>query len=193
MAIAIKINFEDIYKPDNISDDLKITKFTTELQTGTTQSLKVAISNEAHELLPDTYNLAFGPLKANGDIDDKAELTHKDYSKVFSTILLSAFTYLKENPGHLIGIDGSDNNRAHLYYKFLQRNYDYLSKYFKFFGIKYYVRISRLGKRQYDDPFNFEDIQSAPVEIEKGKIMPPDEMYNYFTFRLKKGKVNIPF
>ena len=138
-------------------------------------------------MLPNTYNLAFGPLKVDGYIDDKAALTHKDYSKVFSTILFSAFTYLKRNPDHFIGIDGSDNNRAYLYYKFLQRNYDYLSKHFNVFGIKYYVRISRLGKTQYDNPFNFDDVQSTPNEIQKGKKLPPDEMYNYFTFGLKKA------
>jgi hypothetical protein len=186
MALNVKIDFEDVYKSDIVSDDLRTTIFTTELRSGTIQPLKVAISNEVHELLPDTYNLAFGPVKTDGNIDDRAELTHKDYSKVFSTILLSAFTYLEENPDHFIGIDGSDNNRAHLYYKLLQRNYDYITSYFDIFGIKYYVRISRLGKRQYDNPFNFEDIQPAPMGIEKGKILPPAEMYNYFTFGLKK-------
>lgn len=185
MALTIRINFDDVYKPDIVSGDFRTTEFTTELQTGTTRSLRVAISNEAHELLPDTYNLAFGPVKVDGYIDDKAELTHKDYSKVFSTILLSAFSYLKKNPDHFIGVDGSDNNRAYLYYRFIQRNYEYLSEYFDIWGIKYYVRISRLGKKQYDNPFNFDDVESAPIEIEKGKILHPDEMYNYFTFRLK--------
>ena len=186
MALNVKINFEDVYTPDSISDDLRITGFTTELEAGANRPLKVAISNEVHELLPYTYNLAFGPLKADGKIDDKAELTHQDYSKVFSTILFSAFTYLKEHPDHYIGVDGSDNRRAYLYYKFSQLNYDYLTKYFDIFGVKYYVRINRLGKRQYDNPFNFDDIEPAPIGIEKGKLLAPDEMYNYFTFRLKK-------
>ena len=190
MVLNVKINFEDVYNPDSISDDLRITGFTTELEAGANRPLKVAISNEVHELLPYTYNLAFGPLKADGKIDDKVELTHQDYSKVFSTILLSAFTYLKEHPDHFIGVDGSDNRRAYLYYKLLQRNYDYLNKHFDIFGIKYYVRISRPRKRQYDNPFNFHDIKPAPVKIVKGKMLSHDEMYNYFTFRIKQSKVN---
>lgn len=186
MALNVKINFEDVYRSDTISDDLRTTIFYTQLRSGTILPLKLTISNEVHELLPDTYNLAFGPVKRDGTIDDRAELAHKDYSKVFSTILFSAFTYLKEYRDHYIGIDGSDNRRAYMYYKFLQRNYDYLTKYFDIFGVKYYVRITRLGKRQYDNPFNFEDIQPAPIEIVKGKVLDPNEMYNYFTFKLKK-------
>lgn len=77
------------------------------------------ISNEAHELIPNVYNLAFGPTNARGDIDDKAQLTHKDYSKVFSTILFDGLIYLNSNRDHYLGIDGSDNARAYLYYKFL--------------------------------------------------------------------------
>jgi hypothetical protein len=47
-------------------------------------------------------------MNAEGEIDDKAELHHKDYSKVFSSILLTGFTYLKNNRDHYLGIDGSN-------------------------------------------------------------------------------------
>jgi hypothetical protein len=191
MAIAVKIDFEEVYTSDIISDDSRINIFTTELQSGTTKSLKVAISNEVHELIPNTYNLSFGPIKADGNINDKVRLTHSNYSKVFSTILFGAYSYLRRNPDHLIGIDGSDNNRAHLYYKFIHRNYDYLNQYFDIYGIKYYVRISRLSKRQYDNPFDFNDVQSEPIEIKKNEILHPDEMYNYFTFGLKRQNIII--
>jgi hypothetical protein len=146
----------------------------------------VEISNETHELLPDVYNLAFGPLDAKGRINDKAELPHKDYSKVFSTILFEAWTYLKKNKDHYIGIDGSDNSRAYLYHMFIQRNYLYLNNYFNIYGIKYYVRITRFGKTQYDNPFDFSDIQTYPERIEHRVKIHLHLMYNYFIFNLKK-------
>jgi hypothetical protein len=53
------------------------------------------------------------------------------------------------------------------------------------FGIKYYVRITRYGKTQYDNPFDFEDIQPYPDRIVKTTEW-PEHMYNYYTFKLRK-------
>ena len=186
MALNVRIDFKNKYEIKPVSEDLRITTFVSIVQGDIPVLLQVEISNEAHELLPNVYNLAFGPLKTDGLIDDKVELAHQDYSKVFSTILLSAFTYLIRNPEHALGVDGSDNARAFLYYWTLQRNFDYLDQQFDIFGLKYYVRITRFGKKQYDDPFDFTDIVPEPVKIEKGAKMPPDLMYNYFIFKIKK-------
>lgn len=55
------------------------------------------------------------------------------------------------------------------------------------FGLKYYVRITRFGKSQYENPFDFKDIMPYPERIKKGvKIFPPF-MYNYFIFNLKSN------
>jgi hypothetical protein len=186
MAIGVKVNFEHIYELDSISDDLRIATFQSQLQGGGLTSLTIKISKDSHELLPDVYNLAYGPLKDGKHIDDKAEIPHQDYSRVFSTILLSALKYLITNPDHYLGVDGSENLRAWYYWRFLQRNYDYLAEHFDMFGLKYYVRISRFGKYQYDDPFDFEDIQPHPDRIVKMDGW-PREMYNYFIFRLKES------
>lgn len=186
MTLNLKIDFDNIYETDSISADLLESNFSSLLSDNTSVTVQVSISNQAHELLPNVYNLAFGPLKSNGRIDDKAELTHKDYSKTFSTILLNGLTYLMANPDHYLGIDGSDNARAYLYYRTLQHNYDYLAQFFHFFGVKYYVRISRFGKTQYANPFDFEDIVFDPVRIEKNMVLPAQMMFNYFIFSLKK-------
>ena len=184
MAASLKIDFNNLYEIDNISADLRISTFSTTLNNGQAMPLVVKISNQSHALLPNVYNLAFGPLNAKGKIDDKAELTHADYSKVFSTILFAAFAYLQNNPDHYLGIDGSDNARAYFYYRALQRNFSYLHKHFRMFGIKYFVRITRFGKTQYDNPFDFEDIMPYPFKIEKGAQVSQDNMYNYFIFSL---------
>lgn len=184
MVLNLKINFDNSYEIQHISQDLRNSDFTTILKNGIEVPLFVQISTQAHELLPDVYNLGFGPLKGN-TIDDRAELVHSDYSKVFSTILLSALTYLIKNPGHSLGIDGSDNRRAYLYYHILQKNFDYLDQYFELSALKYYVRITRFGKYQYDDPFDFTDIMPDTKPIEKGAKIPAELMYNYFIFKLK--------
>jgi|SRR5579859_2339414 len=185
MALSIKIDFNNSYEIDTISNNLKTITFHSEVTDGRSIPLKIEISNDAHELLPNVYNLAFGPTDEKGRIDDKARLAHKDYSRVFSTILLSGLTYLTSNKGHYLGVDGSDNARAYLYYLFLQRNYLYLNQYFNLFGLKYYVRITRFGKTQYDNPFNFDDINPKPERIQKETRMPASYMYNYFIFNLK--------
>ena len=186
MAVAaVNIDLSNTYDIETITGDLKESTFKTELKDGSSAVLKIEISNESHELMPEVYNLAFGPLNAFGRIDDKAELPHKDYSKMFSTIILEALTYLRENNGHYIGIDGSDIRRAYLYTRFIQSNYDYLTGYFNILGLKYYVRINRFGKTQYQNPFDFEDILVSPQKIEKTEKINVDTLYNYFIFNLK--------
>ena len=143
-----------------------------------------SISNRIF-LMEQKFNLGFGPLDSKGRIDDKAELQHSNYSMVFSTILFVGLTYLNSNPTHYLGIDGSNNARAYLYFKFIQKNYYYLEQFFNIFGIKYYVRITRFGKSQYEDPFDFEDVRAIPDKIEKGTVMPSQFMFNYFIFNKK--------
>jgi hypothetical protein len=185
MSASVKIDFDNLYDIENISPDLKFSTFHTSLNDGRALPLVVKIGNLSHDLLPNVYNLAFGPLNRKGKVDDKAELKHADYSKVFSTILFSAVAYLKNNPDHYLGIDGSDNARAYFYYRALQRNFNYLDQHFRMFGIKYFVRITRFGKTQYDNPFDFEDIMPYPFRIRKGDLVSQDQMYNYFIFNLK--------
>src|SRR5215467_2433546 len=100
MSIIVKLDFANPYNIDAISDDLRISTFQTELQDGSYMPLKVEINREPHELVPTVYNLAFGPVNDRGEIDDKAEIHHKDYSKVFSSILMAGLTYLTHNDHH---------------------------------------------------------------------------------------------
>lgn len=188
MAARVKIDFDKLYEFDDISPDFNLSSFNTDLEDGREQPLKVRISHHSHPLLPNVYNLAFGPLNRQGKIDDRAELQHRDYSRVFSTILFSAYAYLRENPTHILGVDGSDNTRAYFYYRALQRNFAYLDQYFDFFGIKYFVRITRFGKAQYDNPFDFEDIMTYAYRIGADHQISQDGMYNYFLFSLKPGQ-----
>src|SRR5450756_294004 len=104
MAARVKIDFDKVYDFDEITPGFNLSSFNTRLEDGKAVPLKVKISNQAHALLPNVYNLSFGPLNKQGKIDDRAELAHSDYSRVFSTILFSAYAYLLRNPDHILGV-----------------------------------------------------------------------------------------
>ena len=126
MAARVKIDFDNVYELEDVSPDLKLSSFNTRLENADEVPLKIKVSSNSHKLLPNVYNLAFGPLNKQGRINDRAVLAHNDYSKVFSTILFSALTYLKKNTHHYLGVDGSGNNRAYFYFRAMIRNFDYL-------------------------------------------------------------------
>jgi hypothetical protein len=182
MIIPVKIDLTNVYKLNSPSNNLREVDFDAELADGSKRKLMIKIDEEEHELLPNVYNLSFGPEDEDGEIDPYARLRYKDYSKVFSTILWHARVYFSWNPDHWLGIDGSDNSRFFLYYRYIQQNYDYLSKYFKTKALKYYVRITRFGKKQYENPFDFNDIKDHFVDITQERSSQDDPLYNYFIF-----------
>jgi len=185
VAARVIIDFENIYQLDEVAPDFKLGAFRTYLENGDEILLSIRVSNTSHDLLPNVYNLEFGPINKQGRINDRAELTHSDYSKVFSTILLWALTYLQHNRNHFLGVDGSDNNRAYFYYRAMMRNFNYLDRNFVMFGVKFFVRISRFGKTQYDNPFDFEEIKPELYKITRTHYIAQHSMYNYFIFGLK--------
>ena len=129
MALNIKIDFKNTY-PVHFINDLSYSVFDTELIDGAPVRLGIKISSEEHPIMSDVYNLAFGPVNKSNQIDDQAKLTHKDHSKVFSTIVFEGASFLTDHPDKFLGIDGSNTARAYLYYRCIQHNFDYLKSYF---------------------------------------------------------------
>ncbi len=142
------LNLLDTYPIKTITADFKMMHFDS-YENGKAVELRVIISNEVHFLIPGVYNLAFGPPKANTDteIDDKALIRHDDLDKMMSTILLFACTYSKSYPTHLLGIDGSNDIRAIMYFRKIKANITMLKGFFSLIaGTKYYVRFRRFSK-----------------------------------------------
>ena len=83
----IKINLEDTYEPIEVAEDLSFMTYFSEITNSPKTLIKIEISPLGDLLLPNVYNMAFGPLN-NGDIDDKAKINHQNKDKSFSTILL---------------------------------------------------------------------------------------------------------
>ena len=187
MALNVKINFDDCYEIETLSNDLSLSKFYTILKSGEEIPLGIQISNTVHPYLPEVYNLAFGPLIEENRIDDKAKMHHDNHSKVFSTIIFTGLAFLSENKEKYLGIDGSNNARAYMYYRCIQNNYDYLNQFFNIYGVNYYIRVLRKLKDDDDSyPVDNNDIRAIPEKIVKSVLIAPDKLYNYFIFKLKE-------
>ncbi|HYD90893.1 MAG TPA: hypothetical protein VEA37_05315, partial [Flavobacterium sp.] len=175
---------ENRYEAVHLDDDFRHSTFESILINGTTVKLGIKISTTEHPFMPNVYNLGFGPLDGHFRIDDKARLTHQDHSKVFSTIVFTAHSFLKANEGKYLGFDGSNTARAYMYYRCIQNNYDYLNSIFNIYGIYYFLRVFRDGSDR-NEP---KDLFLAPDLLLPGKIIPAHKLYNYFIFNNKPGR-----
>jgi hypothetical protein len=178
----IIINFEDIYEPVEVAGDISWMTFISELNNAPSVLIKIKISPFDDSLLPSVYNLAFGPVLENGNIDDEAGLSHQHYSKVFSTILLFCFVFSQAHPALIIGLDGSDERRAYLYHRILLKNRIYLEDKFVLIGVEWHMKLLRNNSLELDmegRPF-FKPIPE-PFDYERKA----SNMYNYYMFQLK--------
>ena len=90
---------------------------------------------------PGVYNLAFGNLLPNGNIDDKVKNANDDRNKVLATIAMAIFAFTLKYPGAHVFFTGSTPERTRLYRMALTINLAELSADFDIFG----VHISRFG------------------------------------------------
>jgi|SRR5690606_36573657 len=180
----IKIDLYDTFDVINASDDLKSFSFNSELKDDTSLKLHVKLSEHPDPFLPNVFNLAFGPTGKDNIIDDTIVVGHKNLSKVFSTILFCAITFLKYNRDnqYYIGMEGSDERRAYLYDRMFRYNNAALSDNIVTIGVDWYVKLLRDGTDIERDkgglPF-FKPILE-PFDLRKN----PRELYRYYLFSL---------
>ena len=74
------------------------------------------------------YNLGFGDLIAEDQVDDKVESNNQNFIKVIGTIGKIVFDFLAEKPEAIIFFGGSTKQRTRVYNMILKRNYRQLSK-----------------------------------------------------------------
>ncbi len=148
--MVIKINFEDTYDIISVASDYTEATFYSFNRDGKPILIKILIKPVNNPLLPGVYNLAFGPPNEVRSIDDKVRIKHQDSNRLFSTILLFCLNFLQENPKVTIGLDGSDDTRAHFYHRIFINNKDYLGEYFLALGVDWCVRLLRNGEIERD-------------------------------------------
>ena len=117
--MVVKINFEHVYEHLATAPNFMEATFNSYDKEGNTVLLKILIEPHKNPFLPNVYNLCFGPLTREGNIDDTALIYHEDLNKLFSTIILFSLTFLQENPKVTLGLDGSSDARAYLYHRIL--------------------------------------------------------------------------
>ncbi len=147
--------------------------------------MKVSIEALDDPMLPNTYNLAFGPVDGEGNIDDMARVFHSNPDKVFSTILLFCLYFLQKNASFQIGLDGSDDTRAYLYHRMFITNKEYLDEYFKAIGVDWYLRLLRNGDFETDSDGQF-FFQPKPEDFNYQR--PLKDLYRYYVFQLRQNK-----
>ncbi len=180
----IKIDLNDTFKATSVSKDLKRFTFNSELLDKSIVELHVLINEHPDKLLPGVFNLAFGPIGTNGEIDDKIKLRHKNGNKVFSTVLFYAITFLEDNieESYSIGIDGSNEVRAYLYHRMFISNHDHLSDTILTVGVDWYVKLLRNGmdiERDDEDNPLFKP-RPEPFDLDRK----PNDLYRYYLFTL---------
>jgi hypothetical protein len=181
----IKIDFEHTYDPlrGEINNQLSIMEFYSPQQNGSPKPIRVSIKPHWDKLLPYVYNLAMGPVKANGEIDDAVRLKHTDSNKVFSTAILFALTFLTEYNEFTIGLDGSNDIRATLYHSMFIANKKNLSEYFIAIGVDWYVKLLRnqvdIERKSDGSPF----FKPRPEKFDYTRSR--HDLYRYYMFELK--------
>jgi len=178
--LMIKIDFDDTYELDECGAYLSFITFYTTLHNKNKLLLKVKIAPLNDPLLPNVCNLSFGPIKKNGKINDTIKLKHENTSKVFSTIIFYAITFLKNNENISIGIDGSNDARAYLYHRMFISNKEYLKEYVKTIGVDWYVRLLRNNEIECDDSgYAFFKPKPEPFDY----LRKSTDLYRYYIFK----------
>jgi len=74
------------------------------------------------------FNLGFGDLLFNGELDDKANSNNGDIIKVFATVIDILQDFTKMNPSFIIEFQGSTFERTRLYNRIIRTYYQSFSK-----------------------------------------------------------------
>lgn len=79
------------------------------------------------------YNLAFGNINAEGEIDDEVISDNGDRNKIIATVIYVVNTYLEVYPERFVFFTGSTEGRIRLYRIAISVNYSDFSKKFNIY------------------------------------------------------------
>lgn len=82
------------------------------------------------------YNLAFGDLDKNGELDDSIVSDNKDMALVLATVVRVVVLFLETYPDRTGFFTGSSRSRTRLYQIIIKKEYQSLSKLFVIEGIE---------------------------------------------------------
>lgn len=125
----------EVYAPLAIADDFSKFDFISQGPKGDIHKRIMFTPTEEKNI----YNLAFGDVDEQGDIDDYVISDNGDRDKIFSTIADFAEVYLSRYPRRWLYFEGSTAARTRLYRMAIGLHLEELSRKFDIYG--------RLGER----------------------------------------------
>jgi hypothetical protein len=84
---------------------------------------------------PSVYNLGFGDVGEDGEINDTIISDNRDSQKILSTIALTVFKFYEKHPQSYVFITGSSQARTRLYRIGITNNLEEIRNDFRVFGI----------------------------------------------------------
>lgn len=121
----------EIYSDLKASSDLSIFDFNSVGKHGIIPKRIIFAATE----LDNVYNLAFGDIDENGEIDDYRTTNNGDRNKILATIAEVIKVYTQKYPGRIIFFRGSTIERTRLYRMAVSLNLDELSVEFDIYGV----------------------------------------------------------
>ena len=84
--------------------------------------------------IPNVYNLSFGDIKENGELDDLTISNNGDRNKILATIVKVVVEYSYKFPDRFIFFQGSTEQRTRLYRIAVSLNLEELSEIFEIYA-----------------------------------------------------------
>lgn len=120
----------EAYKDLDFKDELNVTEFYSQGKNGSV--LMRVIFSETD--IPDVYNLGFGCVDENDEINDLAVSDNGDRNIILATIYDIVMGYTERYPDRIIYFKGSTPSRTRLYRMAIGMNLDELSEQFLLYG-----------------------------------------------------------
>lgn len=119
------------YEPLLISKDALEFKFISEGPKGEIQKVVQFIETADATI----YNLAFGDLTPDGEVDDHIKNDNKDRNKILATVAATVYEFTAHYPEKFVFFTGSTPERTRLYRMALATNLEELNGDFEIYGV----------------------------------------------------------
>lgn len=120
----------EYYAAIKTADDLSSFDFVSTGKSGEVVKRVVFMPTEIN----DVYNLAFGDIMENGEIDDYCITNNGDRNKILATVFDVVNTYTSRYPERMIYFRGSTKERTRLYRIAIGLNLEELSRIFEIYA-----------------------------------------------------------
>lgn len=120
----------EVYKDINITDDYSIFDFVSAGRNGNVPKRIEFTPTD----IPGFFNLAFGDIDENGEIDDYSITNNGDRNKVLATVAYAVEIYVNNYPDRWVYFKGSTLERTRLYRMAIGLNLEELSLKFEIYA-----------------------------------------------------------